>query len=813
MAFTVPGAPPPPAATLIAPSGNIDTKTPAFVWNAVATATHYLLWVDDSAGGRLRQTYTAAEVGCGDGTGTCTVTPSLVLSPGNGIWWIVTSNASGSGPWSAGMVFTAPGGPPPPAALLIAPSGSIATATPAFVWNAVPTATDYLVWIDDSSGGRLRRTYTRSEAGCGDGTGTCTVTPNLTLNPGNGIWWVVTSNGSGSGPWSAGMAFTAPGAPPPPAATLIAPDGSLATQTPAFTWNAASTATHYLLWLDDSSGGRLRQTYTAAEVGCTDGTGACTVTPNLALNPGNGIWWIVTSNASGSGPWSAGKVFTAPGAPPPGPATLIAPSGGIATQTPVFSWNAVATATHYLLWLDDSSGGRLRQTYTAAEVGCSGGTGTCSVAPGLVLTPGAGRWWIVTSNASGSGPWSAEMTFFVSGAATLLEPAGSVGTTTPTFVWNAVGTMTEYLLAVNDSRGPQIRKTYSAASAGCAGGNGTCTLPSEVALTAGSSEWWIVTENLVGNTWSSPPSAFTVPGTPPPVAATPLAPAGVIATTTPLFTWTAVPDAISYLLWADDSSGNGIRRTYTPAEAGCVGGAGPCGAAPGVMLTAGVGAWWIRATTAAGDAPWSTAMAFTVPVHDGFVDFEWEAPTTSADGAALQDLQGYRLYAGTSDPVCPGPDFQTHAVSLDTPAPGDKFQATLTNLTPGLSYVVRVSAVDWSGNESACTPATSSVARVDLQATPKTLSFGNVLLSRNASLDLTVQNVGSASITGTLTTTPPFQIIAGGSVDLEPNASQVVTVLFDPNDLRTYSANVAYTPSGSGGSRIVTVMTGIGFDP
>jgi len=92
-------------------------------------------------------------------------------------------------------------------------------------------------------------------------------------------------------------------------------------------------------------------------------------------------------------------------------ATLVAPSGSIATATPTYTWNAVAGATQYLLWVDDSSGPRARTTYTTAQVGCASGTGTCSIAPGLVLNPGAGQWWIVTSNASGSGPWSSGMTF------------------------------------------------------------------------------------------------------------------------------------------------------------------------------------------------------------------------------------------------------------------------------------------------------------------------------------------------------------------------------------------------------------------
>ena len=118
----------------------------------------------------------------------------------------------------------------------------------------------------------------------------------------------------------------------------------------------------------------------------------------------------VTFTANGA---SLTRVVTGLGvsSAPPGAATLVAPSGSIATATPTFSWNAVALATQYLLWVDDSSGGRLRTTYTAAQVGCASGTGTCSIAPGVVLNPGAGQWWVVTSNASGSGPWSSGMTF------------------------------------------------------------------------------------------------------------------------------------------------------------------------------------------------------------------------------------------------------------------------------------------------------------------------------------------------------------------------------------------------------------------
>ena len=51
---------------------------------------------------------------------------------------------------------------------------------------------------------------------------------------------------------------------------------------------------------------------------------------------------------------------------PPGSATLISPAGSIATHTPTSQWNAVPSSTWYYLWVDDSTGNRIQQWYTAA---------------------------------------------------------------------------------------------------------------------------------------------------------------------------------------------------------------------------------------------------------------------------------------------------------------------------------------------------------------------------------------------------------------------------------------------------------------
>lgn len=94
-------------ATLISPSGAITTGTPTYTWNALADANWYYLWVS-SAEIYFEEVYTPSDAGCASGTGTCSVTPSTVLPPGDTYWWWIQSlYVDGSvGPWSSSMSFT-----------------------------------------------------------------------------------------------------------------------------------------------------------------------------------------------------------------------------------------------------------------------------------------------------------------------------------------------------------------------------------------------------------------------------------------------------------------------------------------------------------------------------------------------------------------------------------------------------------------------------------------------------------------------------------------------------------------------------------
>jgi len=301
----------------LAPAGPIASTTPTYNWTAVAGASSYSLWVDDAKQvGKIDQTYTASQLGCGTGNGTCSITPPVTLSAGGGTWWVKAMSTTGSGPWSADRSFTV-GSTLPGAPTTLSPSGTITSSTPTYSWSAVPTATAYSMWVDDSSAmGRIQQVYSASQLGCGTGTGTCSVTPSVALAAGAGNWWVKATSAAGDGPWSADRPFTvtlAVKAAVPVAPTLLAPLGTMSSNTPTFTWSAVPTATSYSLWVDDAAMvGRIQQIFSAVQLGCGAGTGKCSVSPNVVLAAGAGSWWVKATNAAGDGPWSAAGSFAVP---------------------------------------------------------------------------------------------------------------------------------------------------------------------------------------------------------------------------------------------------------------------------------------------------------------------------------------------------------------------------------------------------------------------------------------------------------------------------------------------------------------------
>ena len=57
---------------------------------------------------------------------------------------------------------------------------------------------------------------------------------------------------------------------------------------------------------------RVDRWLTPAAAGCSLGTGICTFSPGIALNPGLGLWEVIAWNPTGYSSWSAPVFFFAP---------------------------------------------------------------------------------------------------------------------------------------------------------------------------------------------------------------------------------------------------------------------------------------------------------------------------------------------------------------------------------------------------------------------------------------------------------------------------------------------------------------------
>ena len=614
--FSVVG--PPGAATLVAPQGATRSATPMYRWNAVAAATSYDLEVRRGSGIVIGTTYTAAHAVCAAGTGTCSVVPNEVLQRGAHSWRIRTGNRYGRGPWSQSVDFTVVG--PPGAATLLAPQGTTIATTPTYRWNAVATATSYYLQVEEGFGDAIGTWYTAAQAGCPTGTGTCSVTPSTVLQVGPHGWWIQTRNRYGRGPWSQRAVFTVAG--PPGAATLLAPRGTTTDTTPTYSWDPVATATSYHLRVGSGDGDVIGTWYTAAQVGCATGTRTCSVTPSAVLQAGPHGWWIQTRNRRGRGPWSQKQDFVV--GTPPAAATLLSPQGPTTDTTPTYSWNAVAAATSYYLRVEDGFRDVIGTWYTAAQVGCAAGTGTCSVTPNTVLQPGFHSWRILTQNPSGDGPWSEELDFAVKvppGAATLLFPRGPTTGTPPTYSWNAVAAATSYYLRVDRGASSVHGYWYTARQAGCAAGTGTCSITPSTVLQNGFYSWRIQVRNQEGlGAWSARLD-FAVGVFGPPGAATPMSPEGTTIGTAPTYSWRAVATATSYKLRVIElgvlyGSGQIMATWYTAEQAGCAAGTGICRITPSTALQGGVHIWWIETRNPYGSGPWSDRMYIAVSAEE-----------------------------------------------------------------------------------------------------------------------------------------------------------------------------------------------------
>ena len=209
----------------------------------------------------------------------------------------------------------------------------------------------------------------------------------------------------------------------------------------------------------------------------------------------------------------------------------------------------------------------------------------------------------------------------------------------------------------------------------------------------------------------------------------------------------------------------------------------------------------------------ASLLGLVVGADAATLTVRWTAPSTNANGTPLTDLAGYRLYVGTSTPTCPGSSYHAIASSTTSPLANQTVSATLTDLNPGATYWVRISAVDRSGNQSACSPTVSGVARGALNVSPTgAVNFGSLLLGALLDRTFTVQNTSGASVSGGASVGSPFSIVSGASFTLAAGATTSVVVRFRPLALGSFASNVNFTAQGETVSRAVS-GSATGSDP
>jgi hypothetical protein len=241
----------------------------------------------------------------------------------------------------------------------------------------------------------------------------------------------------------------------PDKAILYSPSGTITTGRPPYVWSEVEGVDFYCLKVKDFSGKVVIDLCFDAKSLSPDSESKLSVVPPVTLAAGTYRWQIRTCICDGKA-WSDEMSFTVcTSTLLPGKTTLLLPKNTIGYTNPIYSWQSVAGATRYRLQVanaSDLSHPLFSEWYDASEVTSDKG---CSIRPELDLVPGwKYKWRVQTGNCFGDGPWTSYLSFRVTssipGIVTAKSPTGLISTRTPTFVWTATSTATEYHLQVEN---------------------------------------------------------------------------------------------------------------------------------------------------------------------------------------------------------------------------------------------------------------------------------------------------------------------------------------------------------------------------
>ncbi len=275
----------PEVPTVTGPTGTTADTTPTFTWTDEG-ADYYVLWVTNSSTGQrvIYQTNLT----------TNSFTPSTPLASGPHVFWVQAWGAGSSKGWTAATTFVVGTVLAPPT--VTGPTGNTFDPTPTFSWNAVSGAVKYELSVYSRTTNAHNVIHETALTGT-------SFTPATALPSGRYQFWLRTQSADGLwGDWSSGTDFSVN---IPTIPVLLGPTGDITDTTPTFSWEAATGAVRYELWVYDQT------TDTQKVIHRTDIT-ATSYTSGTALVAGHTyMFWVRGFNEDDlDGEWSGLLQFT-----------------------------------------------------------------------------------------------------------------------------------------------------------------------------------------------------------------------------------------------------------------------------------------------------------------------------------------------------------------------------------------------------------------------------------------------------------------------------------------------------------------------
>ena len=264
------------ATCVLTPVAPYLSAAPVLSWLPVTGADHYEVWFSQLFP-RVARLYLDSSVL------TTSWTPPTALSAGQFRYWVRAFDVAGNAtPWSTPNTFQV-------RPTVISPTAGSFTNPTTFVWNAIPFASSYQLFLRTSTGDTTI-----------SGISGTTHTPASSLPTGTIQWWIRATGSPGGGGWSlAGNANTTPRA-------VVTGPVSPAGTTPAITWSFVTGAGRYVL--------QVIRVSTAAVVIREDTLVTTSFTPSTPLAAGGYRAWVkaisAATNSFATALWSIPFNFT-----------------------------------------------------------------------------------------------------------------------------------------------------------------------------------------------------------------------------------------------------------------------------------------------------------------------------------------------------------------------------------------------------------------------------------------------------------------------------------------------------------------------